>query len=256
MLKKLDTISAEAKATQQLTSSTVKLSEEENAMKTTTLIMTVAITGALLATASVAKANAYLTLDSGGTIINVASSTDGVAYSGPVGSWTVDIATATSSGKLTVELADSTENSGKQTSGLEVIYSSGFYNTDGSYDFGASTSGSQTLASTASAYTGSMLYTSGVGGLGSLSQISGTISMPTHSFGADEFGTIGGSYYLTEVLTIGTIAPGSIGEFVHANLGETFTVTAVPDSGITLTMAGAVFMGLAGLRSKFGAKRS
>jgi hypothetical protein len=212
--------------------------------------------GALLASASAARANSYLTLVSGGSVVNVASSTAGISYDGPVGSWSVDIGTGTSSGLLTVELTDSTQNTGKQTSGLELIYSSGLYGEDGVYDLGASTSGSQTLASTASAYTSSGLYTGGAGGLGSLSQLSGTISMPTHSFGADETGTIGGSYYLTEVLTIGSVAPGSIDEFVHANLGETFTVTAVPDAGMTFTMAGAVFMGLAGLRSKFGASHA
>jgi hypothetical protein len=52
--------------------------------------------------------------------------------------------------------------------------------------------------------------------------------------------------------TAGSISPGrnEVGQ-----VDASFNVN-VPDGGMTLGMVGSVFLGLAGLRSKFGANRS
>lgn len=217
-----------------------------------------ALTGALLASASVAKANAFLELISGVTTVTVPAANfgpNGVGFDGQVGSWDLDLASGSSSGGLTVNLENQSANSLKQTSGLEIIYSSGSYSAGGTYVLGASSAGGNTLASTVQGYTSTSLWTGGAFG----TQLGSTLGVPASIVSSSkETGSISGPFYVTEVLTIGNPATGSINPSATevAQVDASFHVTAVPDSGLTLGMAGSVFMGLAGLRSKFGAKRA
>jgi hypothetical protein len=236
----------------------VKLKKEKDKMmKTKTLITTVALTGALLASASVAKANAYMELISGSSSVIVPAANvgpNGISFVGTVGSWSLDIATGLSSGSLVVGLNDLSQNTGLQTAGLEVIYSSGVYSASGKWTFGASDPGGESLAAQAQAWKSPTLFIAG-GSLGT--QLGSTLNLATTPTSLQDSGTIGGWYYLNEVLIIGDPSQNSIhpGHFEYANLDATFTV-ATPDGGMTLSMVGSVLLGLAGLRSKFGAKRS
>jgi hypothetical protein len=228
-------------------------------MKTKTLITGMALTGALLMSASVVKANAYLELISGTSTVTIPAANfgpNGVGFDGTVGSWNLDLASGSSSGSLTVNLENQSANSSTQTAGLEIIYSSGSYGAAGNYTFGASSAGGNTLASTAQGYESSSLWT-GVGSFGT--SLGSALGVPAVSVSSSsEGGSISGLYYITEVMIIGNPAAGSISPARNevAQVDASFRVTPVPDGGMTLTMAGSVFMGLAGLRSKFAAKRA
>jgi hypothetical protein len=151
---------------------------------------------------------------------------------------------------------------GSPTHGLTILYSSGAYSEDGSYTF-SGTENAGTVGSTVALYlasTGPANNLSAIpGDLGTLQALfalttpgGGSSSSPTH------MGTTTGTYYVNELMTIG--GGGSVtlsGVAATANVQDTLTVSgAVPDSGMTMTMLGSVMMGLAGLRSKFGAKRA
>jgi hypothetical protein len=246
-----------AQKVRQVTQNNVKLKKEKDKMmKTKTLITTVALTGALLASASVAKANAYMELISGTSSVIIPAANlgpNGITWAGTVGSWDLDIATGTSSGSLVVGLNDLSQNAGLQTAGLEVIYSSGQYGQDGKWTFGASDPGGESLTAQAQAWESPTLYIAG-GSLGT--QLGSTLALAMAPTAKQDSGTISGSYYLNEVLIVGDPSQNSIhpGHNEFANLDATFRVTT-PDGGMTLSMVGSVLLGLAGLRSKFGAKR-
>jgi len=211
--------------------------------------MTVAV--AILASASLAQANAYLELISGGVSVVVPAANfgpNGAGYVGSIGSWTADIASGSSSGALVVGLENQSENGGVQTSGLEVIYSSGAYSLAGGAYWGVGTSGVQTLGTVASVYSSASLWT----GSGSLGTLLGSLTQPAGPAGghSESVGLVGGTYYITEVLMIGDIAPNSIHEYVYSEVNATFTV--VPDGGLTIAMLGAVLIGVSSIRSKFG----
>jgi hypothetical protein len=150
-------------------------------MNTKNLMTGVVLTGALLVSASVAKANAYMELISGATTVQVepggvlvhsgpfsvnfySQVGNGAVFVGTVGSWSVDIASGAQSGNLgnpqhslNVTLTDNINGGTTQTHGLELIYSSGDYNlgtmaNPGHYDWGASDSGGNSLTSTMTGY--------------------------------------------------------------------------------------------------------
>src|ERR1700684_3990716 len=92
-------------------------------MKIKTLTTGMALTGALLASASVARANAYMELISGSTTLQIEpggallhsgsySATffsqvgDGAFFVGSIGTWSVDIASGGESGGFNVTLTD------------------------------------------------------------------------------------------------------------------------------------------------------
>jgi len=225
--------------------------------------MGMALTGALLASASVAKANAYLDVISGAssTSMSVATGQD-ISYTGSIGSYTVDVSSGTETAGFDITLTESAgDGTTLETAGLEIIYSSGIYTTFGPWVEGLSSSGGDTLSSAGSFYTSPVLYTGGPA-LTGLTQLGPTLTGPAAPFLSTATGSLTGSYDLTEVMTFGNPAAGSLGtpgQPEHASLTQSYSVvvgTAAPDGGMTLAMMGFVTMGLAGLRSKFGAKRS
>jgi hypothetical protein len=237
--------------------------EKVKIMKTKTLVMGMALTGALLASASVAKANAFLELISGTSTTSIASGANSLSGSFSTGGWTVNMTSGTSLGFG--EILDVTESTvsggGAPTHGLTILYSSGAYSEDGSYTF-SGTENAGTVGSTVALYlasTGPANHLSAIpGDLGTLQALfalttpgGGSSSSPTAT------GNTTGTYYVNELMTIGGGGSAAIHGAATANVQDTLTVSgAVPDSGMTMTMLGSVMMGLAGLRSKFGAKRA
>jgi hypothetical protein len=107
-------------------------------------------------------------------------------------------------------------------------------------------------------YTSSSLYTGGIAGLSGLNLI-GSLSVAANGDFAHGSGPLSGTYNLTEALVFGNPAVGGISpaapQFAALQTALASS-SSVPDGGMTLTMVGSVFMGLAGLRAKLGAKRS
>jgi hypothetical protein len=235
-------------------------------MKTKTLITTVALTGALLASASVAKANAFLELISGTSTTSIASGSDSVAGAFTVGGWTANVTSGTSFGFGTIlSVTESTSSFGNSpANGLTILYSSGAYSQDGPYTF-SGTENASTVGATVALYFGSVVAdvtTSIPGGLGALAggpytlagSGGGSVASPTGT------GTTTGTFVVNELMTIGGGAGATLtGAGTRANVQDTFVVKGiipnVPDGGTTLTMFGSAMLALAGLRSKFG-KRS
>jgi hypothetical protein len=229
----------------------VKPNRNQDKIMKKSILATMTVAAAILASASLAKADAFLELLSGGTSVIVPAANfgpNGVGYVGSIGSWTADIASGSSSGSLVIGLQNQSENSGVQTSGLEVIYSSGSYSASGSGLWGVGTSGAQTLPTVASVYKSATLWT----GSGSLGTLLASLTQPAGPAGGSsvDAGIIGGTYYITEELLIGSIAPGSIHEYVYSDVNATLTI--MPDGGLTIAMLGAALIGLSGIRSKFG----
>jgi hypothetical protein len=241
-------------------------------MRIHALFTGMALTGVLLSVPSVVKADAYMELISGSSTVQVTGPLglnggnfdgvfgNGALFIGDVGTWKVDIAAGGNlPGGFNVTLTDVVNSPNAQAQGLEVIFSSGSYPLSGSYVFGASDAGGNSLTATVSGYDSSALYT----GTGSMGTSLGSFTLGTTY--AQSFQTspvlMSGTQYITETLlfggTTGTL-PGQPGP-VTMNATASFVdppdvneVAVVPDGGMTLTMAGLALAGLAGLRSKFG----
>jgi len=241
-----------------------------------------ALTGALLASASVAKANAFMELISGGHIVEIHPGTapgiyaagyegqtgNGAIFVGTVGTWTVDIASGGESGPFNVTLTDNINGGVTQTAGLEVIFSSGIYAlgtpaNPGHYNFGASDSGGNSLYAQVSGYYGSTLYSgSTLSTFESNSHLMGSWNLiPTFAESQQNLDfPISGSDYITEIMefgdTTGSITPQQVTMNATASFTPYVAPPVVPDGGMTSTMVGSALLGLFALRSKFGAKRS
>jgi len=220
-------------------------------MKTKTLITSMALTGALLAAASVAKANAYLEVISGSAsqsgFINIPP--NGQAYEGTVGSWAFDFSSGSQSGTsdiLSVML--NTQASGNVVAnGLTIIYASGTpYTLPGGFNLSESDTG-DTLGATAAAYTSSVWNPPTLG-----TQLGTTLSLGAATGSVQESGSIGSSsYFVTEVLNIGGGAAGVISPASYETVNVTETLKVVPDGGTTLMLLGSAFVGVCGLRNRF-----
>ncbi|HEY3862904.1 MAG TPA: VPDSG-CTERM sorting domain-containing protein [Verrucomicrobiae bacterium] len=245
-------------------------------MKTKTLMMGMALTGALVMSASVAKADAFMELISGSTTINVTGaimthganyygvSGDGALFVGSVGSWSVDIASGAESGAFNVTLTDNINGNTTQTHGLEVVYSSGPYNlgSPGHYTFGASDAGGNSLTATISGYynANSMYSGSTLSALATYeaaSTLMGKWTLPTTIASSDQnvdFPINGSADYITEVMLFGGTTGSITPQKVAMQATASFT-PFVPDGGTTASMVGSALLGLVAIRSKFG-KRS
>jgi hypothetical protein len=241
-------------------------------MKTNKFITGMALAGALLASASVAKADAYMELISGSTTVQIKSggtivatgpytdnyssqAGDGALFVGTVGTWSVDIASGGESGGFNVTLTDNINGSTTQTNGLEVIFSSGSYALNGKYNFGASDSGGNSLTAAVSGYYSTNLYQ----GVGSLGTSLGSWVLPKSLAASDQNSNIpiNSAEYITEEMLFGGTTGTITSQKVTINATASFTpVAAVPDGGMTASMIGCALLGLVGLRSKFGCKRS
>jgi hypothetical protein len=265
-------------------------------MKTKSLVTGMALTGALLASASVAKANAFMELISGSSVVKInpgmpdniyggnyeGQTGDGAIFVGTIGTWSVDIASGGESGAFNVTLSDNINSSTTQTHGLEVIFSSGAYNLGtladpGHYNYGASDSGGNSLTATVTGYYNTSAMYTGTGSLHSYEnssvslEPSSTVS-PTDPAGpwvlqktyAQSYQNVDipiyGNDYITEVMlfggTTGTIPAQKVTMNAVASFTPYVTPSQVPDGGATATMAGCTLLGLVGLKSKFGSKRS
>jgi len=165
-----------------------------------------------MASASVAKADAYMELISGnnvvqlqpGTVINglpfplgpgpqsgpfagdsgsysitVAYADGGsgnaALFDGSVGSWTVNVSSGSSAGNVNITLTD--QSSGNTVNaGLQIIYSSSPYILSGKYLDGAAETGLNGVAADVQGYTSAGLYTGG--GLGTLTPLATPTTAP------------------------------------------------------------------------------
>ncbi|HEY3861772.1 MAG TPA: hypothetical protein VGO59_07785 [Verrucomicrobiae bacterium] len=233
-------------------------------MKAKTAITGLALTGGLLAGASVARADAYMELISGSTKVQVTGpvgldggnfegvSGNGAIFVGSVGSWSVDIASGGQSGAFNVTLTDNINGSTTQTHGLEVIYSSGSYPLNGNYNFGASDSGGNSLTATVSGWYSSSLYQ----GTGSKGTSLGSWTLGT-TFAQGNENTdipISGEDYITEEMlfggTTGSITPQSVTMNATASFTPFVAPPSVADGGWTATMCGSTLLGLVGFSSR------
>jgi len=227
-----------------------------------------ALTGALLVSASVAKANAYMELISGESTIRVTGPAsivngnyqgvtgNGAIFVGTIGSWSVDIASGGASGAYNVTLTDNINGNSTQSAGLEVIFSSGSFPLNGAYNFGASDSGGNSLTASVSGYHSTSLYT-GSGPFGtSLGAWTLEKTYP-ESFQNTNI-PLSGMDYITEVMLFGGTTGPITPQEVTMNATASFTPYVAPpvrDAGVTATMLGATLLGFVGVRSKFGVKR-
>jgi hypothetical protein len=215
-------------------------------MKTKTLVMGMALTGALLASASVVKANAFLEVSSGATVssTSAAGAQSSLEIVGPIGNWINTEINTADAADAPLEIDVSNQGSGKNVAPLEIIYSTGTYPAAGAWNlFSSSTSGSVTVS--LSAYSGTSLYTGGP-----LTGMTLLASQTMHASALDSSGLLHIPLdYFTEIITVTPNGRGTVGASVDSSFG-------IPDGGTTMLMLGSVLAGLSGLRSKFSAQRA
>jgi hypothetical protein len=223
-----------------------------------TILASLTVAAALVASAPLAKANAFLELISGSysTSTTVSGSSDTASFTGlTLGSWDVDIEANGSGHALPIlSVGLNTYASGHPTNGLTVYFSSGSYNATGGIGlFSASQSGDQ-LAATASLFTSSSLYT-GSGSEGT--QFMSTLGLPIAASGNTNESSAfagGSALYVTDELDFGGGAGATLGGAQdNMNVTASFNVS-VPDGGLTMTMLGSSILLLAGIRSRLSKK--
>jgi hypothetical protein len=221
-----------------------------------TILASLTVAAALVASAPLAKADAFLELISGTSTVQTSIGPNNVTLSSvTVGSWSLGVtATGTGTGvPFLVANLQTVDNNDSPTMGLTVIYSSGFYNYPGNGAIFGLTANGSSLASTASLYTGSALYT-GSGSLGT--QFMSTLNEGAGIGSTSEAGALGANpnMYVTEMLSFGGGASASLG-VGSVNINGTASVTSnVPDGGLTMMMLGSSILLLAGIRSRFSKK--
>jgi len=220
-----------------------------------TILATMTVAAALMASAPFAKANAFLELISGSTT-TVTALGNSAFYGGSIGSWDVSVTFGSSSGTptlLNVGL-NTSDNGNFVTKGLTIIYSSGSYPIYGNYSFSA-TFDHDSLGASAAVYRDVGLYPGSPVSYGT--QLGSTLSSAANvnlALSYNEAGYIGQPpYYLNEVINIGGGGSATFsGAYQHEQVTSAFRVTPVPDGGLTLAMLGSALIGVAGIRSKFG----
>ena len=252
-------------------------------MNTKTLVMGLALTGALMASTSAVKANAFLEVISGNTYTTVSVpgvGNDSASSTASIGGWTAQFniggTGAGGGGELDVDLNASTRGS-SPTHGLTIIYSSGDpYSQQGDWTFGASEQNVQTVSASAMVYYSGNIYSppSPAYNLGAFgTQLGTTISLVANNTGTNVLqGPLQdnlSAYYITEVLNIAggasslvAITPETVvlgtrhitTTQAQFNGGINFEAIGVPDGGLTMCFLGGTFLGVAGIRSKFDRK--
>jgi hypothetical protein len=211
-------------------------------MKTKTLVTTIALAGALVASTSVAKANAFLELASGGVTASETTSVYPTTLTANVGVWSGAAETGNeNSGPLVIDVGISgTGGTGKHAAPLWIIYStSNPGQTLGVWGLSTGVEGHNYVVSDW-LYASSTLQTGIPAGLPFGSQIGMT---PSATYSTS--GVVAGLNYYTEVFEILPPAKGKS----TLSIDSTFTL---PDGGSTVALLGSLMAGLAGLRSKFG----
>lgn len=227
-----------------------------NRMKKT-ILATMTVAAALVASAPLAKANAFLEVISGSSSASTTSGSDTATLNSTVGGWNVSTQTGSSS---VFGISLNSQNIGPATAqNLEVIYSSGAYPQTGVWKFGGSSTSegivNPTIDYTAYAYqysAGGPLY----GQSGPLGTLLASLSLGPNQAIAPYDGAISGMLgNFTEILyiTVVNVPAADDAGGIQANVQTSFQVyPVVPDGGLTLAMLGSVLVGVAGIRYKFG----
>lgn len=223
-------------------------------MKTKTLIITMAAAGALIAGATVVKANPELELISGANTITLTAlnPTGQLTFIGSVGNWTLNVTTGENDlGGPNTPIID--VNSVDTATGykgallpLEILYSAGGYTTDGSVI--GSIGGTTTTTVSDQQFLGWSAFDE-ARLLTSIGPLSGGIG---DLFGGYAYGSTGATdrpYWLTEVITIGGATGGTQSSSFDAR-------SAVPDGGTTMVLLGSALACLGAIRSRRSAKRA
>ena len=211
-------------------------------MKTKPIIKKMAVAGGFLLTASAAMANASLTAASGAQSFTIGGPQYGATTLSEsfTDGWTITVTTADVSGGSPTVIDLDESASGITSSPLTITFTDSTFGIGGPAVF--STTGSATSDLTISV------------------KIDGgptSILAPTKSSdGVSQYGTLVASIIpaplgtYTETITI---TPSTL-EAQQVSLDSGLTVTTVPDGSATLALLGSAFIGLAGVRSKFGSK--
>jgi len=205
-----------------------------------TILATITVAAALLASAPLAKANAFLEVISGGQSAStsaVGPNSDLVLQTGAGGldGWYFTVSTGTAAlAPINIDVGE-TALAFSQADPLTVIYRTAFYRTPGTWKLITTSSSTPDLSVVASAYSfGHLLASQSIPPGGGVT----STGVLTHNLGV-----------FTEIIVITPIAPG----FESVSVDSRFDFTPnLPDGGMTMAMLGSVLLGLAGLRSKFG----
>jgi hypothetical protein len=224
-----------------------------------TILASLTVAAALVASAPLAKANAFLELISGATT-TTATLTTIANFSGiTVGSWNVDVE-ASGSGFYAPNLIVNLNTSaiGGPTAGLTAIFSSGTGTTGynvyaGTGIFGLSSSGS-TVAVAGQLFSSSALYT-GSGSEGTQFLATLNLAASSSNTAINESGAVAANpaEFFTEQLDFGGGSGAVLGGGNQSVQGQA-SFTVVPDGGLTMAMLGSSLVLLAGIRSKLSKK--
>jgi len=218
------------------------------------MLVTMTVAAALLASASLVKADAYLEIGSGTSWDNSYSATPGVQLTASVGGWQATYSSGNSYDAPThFDLSIQSQFSGVQTQPLWVVLSveatGGGPPVTGSwvlttYDLGTTPTlnmslyQSATIHNTVDATPPPSLV--GLSLFGSSLNDSSAINV--------KGGTVTGLQYYTEIIEVMPQGSNKVLPSIDSTL-------VLPDGGLTIAMLGSVLIGVAGLRSKLG-KRS
>jgi len=218
------------------------------------MLVTMTVTAALLAGASLAKADAYLEIGSGSSWANTYSATPGVTLTATVGTWQATYSSGNSYlAPSTFDLQISSPYAAAQTTPLYVVLSveatGGGPPVGGSWVLETTDNGTHPTLNIG-LYKSPLIYSVADSVapplLTGLTQFKNDPDAGIH----DQIisGTVSGMTYYTEVIEV--MPQGKSG--VLPSIDSTLTL---PDGGLTIAMLGSVLIGVAGIRAKLG-KRS
>jgi hypothetical protein len=245
--------------------------KQEKDMKKT-ILATITVAAALLASAPLAKANAYIEAVSGINSITsgvIVGNNPSASIGGTVGGWDFTFNLGHANGGITYDIS-SIDSGTRITDPLTIIYQSvgaaafgpGTYKlaTTGNISFSSVQVGNNYVASTGSVNlsvkvydSAGLVYTLPV--LGDLINSQGqTLLSPGGSLGIpDKTGSMTSLDVFTEIITITPAFDTGSPHGLSASLDGSFNyIPGIPDGGLTIAMLGSVLIGLAGIASKFG----
>jgi hypothetical protein len=219
-------------------------------MKRKTIITTMALTGVLLASASVAKANAFLEILSGSASSTTTTPGPSGTLTASVGGWTAVTDYGNPSfGPFNIDVSVDNGTPAAETTPLWIVFSlssvggplSGVYSLD-TFTGGAN-------VKTVNDWVYNTYYSSKLSlpPAPSGSFASQSISSPGS---LNTSGTITGLTAYTEVIEVIPASSGKVTLSIDSNFG------LVPDGGTTFALLGSTLVGLAGIRSKMFGKRA
>jgi hypothetical protein len=207
------------------------------------MITKIAIAGGVLASATAAFANATLTAASGGQSFGMLGSQYGATTLSAsfTDGWTVSVSTADVAGGSPTSIDLDESASGTTKSPLTITFTDSWFGIGGPAVFSATGSATKDLSINIA------LYADG-GSLGSVTLVPTLTGGGISQYGSLFSGAVPPLGTYTEVITITPSAKEA--QQISLDTG----LTVVPDGGATLALLGSAFVGLAGIRSKFGSK--